>query len=581
MKIKMSEVLSQKESLASSISSAKSQLESASRKLKSTADSDALQGNVKEAIDNKITNYQVPLLTNYVNSLTVISQGYDNLISTFKETVSETSDSAIIDTDILQQMVDKFDSPLEQLKTCSNEINKAIDEVADIVSLTKVTTADAISEFKSAKKVLTNTIKDMGVFNSTVFTSEAGDILEEQNTQLSSLSDLGSSSYTSKKAKDFYKDSTFKAEVKEVKSVVNGKARRDQLKNALAKNLYDSKYSGYMMEQTRLEVTVASVTTPYLVGRKYYKKAKKWATSAYAEHRFSKDWMGNTIIKKSEKTVDHALDFIFGTSKTLKKKKSHSIVQYHGNKTVTKSFEKLMKTLGETDYSKEIRKSLKTIEKNGLKGTSKAKEIAKGVLKGTKSNLISEAEEAFNVKTVKNVAKATKKTGQITKGVKTAFKESNVVTALKTGSKFTKGVAVLNVIDGVAETFDNVSKNKTQAKKQGLQGAEVSASVATGFAVDAAKATVKGVASTAAATAGAALAEAGIGLLAGAGFTVGAPVLITGVAAIAIGALAAKGVEIADKKFNITGNIKSTANSFIKGCGDFIKGMKGWNHGVN
>ncbi|WP_431770468.1 hypothetical protein [Streptococcus gallolyticus] len=120
-----------------------------------------------------------------------------------------------------------------------------------------MTTADAISEFKSAKKVLTNTIKDMGIFNSTVFTSEAGDILEEQNTQLSSLSDLGSSSYTSKKAKDFYKDSTFKAEVKEVKSVVNGKARRDQLKNALAKNLYDSKYSGYLLESGAMALETA------------------------------------------------------------------------------------------------------------------------------------------------------------------------------------------------------------------------------------------------------------------------------------------------------------------------------------
>ncbi|WP_431770346.1 hypothetical protein [Streptococcus gallolyticus] len=320
-------------------------------------------------------------------------------------------------------------------------------------------------------------------------------------------------------------------------------------------------------------MTVASVTTPYLVGRKYYKKAKKWATSAYAEHRFSKDWMGNTIIKKSEKTVDHALDFIFGTSKTLKKKKSHSIVQYHGNKTVTKSFEKLMKTLGETDYSKEIRKSLKTIEKNGLKGTSKAKEIAKGVLKGTKSNLISEAEEAFYVKTLKNVAKATKKTGQITKGVKTAFKESNVVTALKTGSKFTKGVAVLNVIDGVAETFDNVSKNKTQAKKQGLQGAEVSASVATGFAVDAAKATVKGVASTAAATAGAAAVGAfATGVL---GLTA-APVLVTGIVAVGAAIFVSNRIDKIDKSTNLTNNVKSKVNSFIKGCGDFVKGMKGW-----
>lgn len=249
--------------------------------------------------------------------------------------------------------------------------------------------------------------------------------------------------------------------------------------------------------------------------------------------------------------------------KTHKKKKSHSIVQYHGNKTVTKSFEKMMKTLGETDYSKEVRKSLKTIEKDGLKGAAKAREIAKGVVRGIKSNVISEAEEAFNTKTLKNVIKATKKSGRITKGVKTAFKESNVVTALKTGSKFTKGVAVLNVIDGVAETFDNVSKNKTQAKKQGLQGVEVSVSVATGFVVDAAKATVKGIASTAAATAG----VAAVGALAtGAGFA-------------AYGA--AWLVDEIDSKGNISSGIKSGVNNLIKGTTSFIKGMKGWNRGVN
>ncbi len=163
MKIKMSEVIAQRDSLKSSISQTKSQLSSAKKKLKSAANSEALKGDVKDAIDSKINNYQVPLLTNYVNSLDVMAQGYDNIISTFKSIVSENSDSAIIDTDVLQQMVDKFDSPLEQLKTSSDAINKAIDDVADIVTLTKVTTDDAISEFRSAKKVLTNTIKDMGI----------------------------------------------------------------------------------------------------------------------------------------------------------------------------------------------------------------------------------------------------------------------------------------------------------------------------------------------------------------------------------------------------------------------------------
>ena len=409
MKIKMSEVLSQKESLASSISSAKSQLESASRKLKSTADSDALQGNVKEAIDNKITNYQVPLLTNYVNSLAVISQGYDNLISTFKETVSETSDSAIIDTDILQQMVDKFDSPLEQLKTCSDEINKAIDEVADIVSLTKVTTADAISEFKSAKKVLTNTIKDMGIFNSTVLTSEAGDILEEQNTQLSSLSDLGSSSYTSKKAKDFYKDSTFKAEVKEVKSVVNGKARRDQLKNALAKNLYDSKYSGYMLETSGLEVKAGILITST---KKSIGKGKKVVKILDATDKALKQ---KKFIGGRELTVDSKGRVKVGERFLYKKPSKGKTKTVHLYSKGTKEYKK---TVGEDfSFKKTTLYNGRKLKANGKVGIdwkgvgTSGKEAFKSGLKDNFKSTINPLNEFKGFKEASNFSKAGKVLG--------------------------------------------------------------------------------------------------------------------------------------------------------------------------
>ncbi len=466
MKIKMSEVLSQKESLASSISSAKSQLESASRKLKSTADSDALQGNVKEAIDNKITNYQVPLLTNYVNSLAVISQGYDNLISTFKETVSETSDSAIIDTDVLQQMVDKFDSPLEQLKTCSDEINKAIDEVADIVSLTKVTTADAISEFKSAKKVLTNTIKDMGIFNSTVFTSEAGDILEEQNTQLSSLSDLGSSSYTSKKAKDFYKDSTFKAEVKEVKSVVNGKARRDQLKNALAKNLYDSKYSGYMME--------TSLPTPIMLtlrekGSDYYKEFQKVMdndTAKYLSEAFK--FLPSKLIK-SLKQSEGFKEIIWGLAQSGEK----------GEKAATYVLKGLMKY-------EEFGNAIKNTKLGTLiAGTSKVFDGAKKVADPIKSFV---KEGLKSTKFYKAISETATAGGEVSgtlnflgKGLKFAGKAATVVTFAD--------VAISGVSGGVKEFAKTGDVGKgviagtfSAVKSVGpLEGATIGAAVGGGF----------------------------------------------------------------------------------------------------
>ena len=164
MKIKMSEVIAQRDSLKSSISQTKSQLSSAKKKLKSAANSEALKGDVKDAIDNKINNYQVPLLTNYVNSLDVISQGYDNLISTFKSIVSENSDSAIIDTDVLQQMVDKFDSPLEQLKTSSDAINKAIDDAKTIEECIQTANAvilGTIIDIEKAAKTSNDTMKSV------------------------------------------------------------------------------------------------------------------------------------------------------------------------------------------------------------------------------------------------------------------------------------------------------------------------------------------------------------------------------------------------------------------------------------
>ncbi|SFB81948.1 hypothetical protein [Streptococcus equinus] len=88
--------------------------------------------------------------------------------------------------------------------------------------------------------------------------------------------------------------------------------------------------------------------------------------------------------------------------------------------------------------------------------------------------------------------------------------------------------------------------------------------------MDAAKATVKGVVSTAAATAGAvavgAFATGVLGLTA-------APVLATGIVAVVAALFVSNRI---DKSINLTNEIKTKANSFIKGCGDFVKGMKGW-----
>ena len=103
--------------------------------------------------------------------------------------------------------------------------------------------------------------------------------------------------------------------------------------------------------------------------------------------------------------------------------------------------------------------------------------------------------------------------------------------------------------------------NEKEAKRQGLRGNEVEASKATGFAIDAAKAAGTTVAGIAAASVGAAL----VGLVA----TATAPAWLAGGAAVLASAGAVGVLNWADKKFNITDNLKKGANSLIKG-------MRGW-----
>ena len=161
------------------------------------------------------------------------------------------------------------------------------------------------------------------------------------------------------------------------------------------------------------------------------------------------------------------------------------------------------------------------------------------------------------------------------KGLVQSAKEGlrNYKEGFKTASKFgkfLKGAAVVGVALDVVDTFSKIHDNSQNAKRQGLRGNEVKASVATGFVIDAAKAAGTTVAAAAAASAGAAGVGAVVtGVAAVFGAAVTAPAWLTGAAAIGTAALVGWGLSELDKRFKITDNLKKGANSLIKG-------MRGW-----
>ena len=104
MKIDVSEVRVQKELLVISVNSIKEQLSVSRSRLSEVVSTDSLKGAVKDAINQKVTNYQIPLVDNYVNALDSIVSRYDGLVKLFQDTVSETDNSAIIKTEYLERI---------------------------------------------------------------------------------------------------------------------------------------------------------------------------------------------------------------------------------------------------------------------------------------------------------------------------------------------------------------------------------------------------------------------------------------------------------------------------------------------
>ena len=301
----------------------------------------------------------------------------------------------------------------------------------------------------------------------------------------------------------------------------------------------------------------------------YFELESIWA-ALYAYYRFRKNKKGDIIVSKATTEFGKSLDDYFKVGKKLSGSRIYEVVQYK-NGDVSQTFKSIMENLGYTKYNEELSKVFKSF-KDTTRFSTKVASVGKSLVSTTGSLL---KEEFIKEITFKGAGKGLWSLGKagasggfkgLVKSATDSFKnyKEGFKSATKFG-KFLKGAAVVGVALDVVDTFSKIHDNKQEAKRQGLRGNEVKASVATGFVIDAAKAAGTTVAATAAASAGAALAGVGLGLLG----VATAPAWVTGAVAIGASAAAVAGLNWLDKKFNVTDNLKKGANSLIKG-------MRGW-----
>ena len=244
MKIDVSEVRVQKELLVISVNSIKEQLSVSRSRLSEVVSTDSLKGAVKDAINQKVTNYQIPLVDNYVNALDSIVSRYDGLVKLFQDMVSETDNSAIIKTEYLERIKQRMKDPIEGLKSSSSKTKNIYAGISDILTLTNPSLDSVNTSYNQAVKSLDDTIKNMEAFNQLVGDSSFTDLINVQNKQLKFLALHSSTPFTEYAARTYYRSTSFKNDVAEYTKAVHSGGKKVELQNDLAKRLAESKYSG-------------------------------------------------------------------------------------------------------------------------------------------------------------------------------------------------------------------------------------------------------------------------------------------------------------------------------------------------
>ena len=240
----VSEVRVQKELLVISVNSIKEQLSVSRSRLSEVVSTDSLKGAVKDAINQKVTNYQIPLVDNYVNALDSIVSRYDELVKLFQDMVSETDNSAIIKTEYLERIKQRMKDPIEGLKSSSSKTQNIYAGISDILTLTNPSLDSVNTSYNQAVKSLDDTIKNMEAFNQLVGDSSFTDLINVQNNQLKFLALRSSTPYTEYAAISYYRSTGFKNDVAEYTKAVHSGGKKVELQNDLAKRLAESKYSG-------------------------------------------------------------------------------------------------------------------------------------------------------------------------------------------------------------------------------------------------------------------------------------------------------------------------------------------------
>ncbi|QGZ28305.1 hypothetical protein GP482_09375 [Streptococcus ruminicola] len=191
------------------------QLTDAKNSVNKIITSEALQGKTGQAIYQQLNNVDAAVLVGLADTSKVLASEFSSLLSSFHSSIGETSNSAVLDEDYLNQLKDNLNNFKNQHGAQEENISSIYASISDLISLSgPKSNYDADSD--TASQLLSTTIDKVTSFDCSGTAPTSADLLAAIDTEVNQVSQTTDLPYTDSQYLSFISDVNFAKGIKSV-----------------------------------------------------------------------------------------------------------------------------------------------------------------------------------------------------------------------------------------------------------------------------------------------------------------------------------------------------------------------------
>ncbi|MGM0219158.1 T7SS effector LXG polymorphic toxin [Enterococcus sp. AZ126] len=199
---------------------AQEQLDNAKSSMNGIINSNAMHGQVGQAIAADINNNKNAVLVGLKNSYKLVEADLQQTYADFAGTTGETSQSAVLDEDVLTKAKTAIDKFKTEHKEKRQTIKSTYSDIADLISLSMPSSSTFTSACDEAKKQLDKIIQKVNEFDSKQPPSSAEEIINVLSQQIKMSETASGLSYTDPRFMEFVSQTELAEAIKDIDSQI-------------------------------------------------------------------------------------------------------------------------------------------------------------------------------------------------------------------------------------------------------------------------------------------------------------------------------------------------------------------------